>query len=85
MFLGQGAISKQKEVFIIESIIVDVDGTLWDTTEVVAQAWNKAISEVGGTTKVVSAAVVKCHLSLQSMVLASRKAANGQLMKLKNC
>lgn len=50
---------KQKGVFIIESIIFDVDGTLWDTTEVVAQAWNKAISEVGGTAAVVSAAVLR--------------------------
>jgi phosphoglycolate phosphatase len=44
---------------IIESIIFDVDGTLWDTTEVVAQAWNKAIAEVGGTATVVSADLLK--------------------------
>jgi phosphoglycolate phosphatase len=44
---------------IIESIIFDVDGTLWDTTGVVAKAWNKAIAEVGGTRTVVSAAVLK--------------------------
>ena len=44
---------------IIESIIFDVDGTLWDTTDVVAQAWNKAIAEVGGTATVVSAALLK--------------------------
>lgn len=44
---------------IIESIIFDVDGTLWDTTEVVAKAWNKAIAEVGGTATVVSAAVLR--------------------------
>ncbi|WP_312202450.1 HAD family hydrolase [Anaerospora hongkongensis] len=37
----------------------DVDGTLWDTTEVVAQAWNQAIAEVGGTTTVVSSSVLK--------------------------
>ena len=44
---------------IIESIIFDVDGTLWDTTAVVAQAWNKAIAEVGGTTAVVSSAILR--------------------------
>jgi phosphoglycolate phosphatase len=32
----------------MKNIIFDVDGTLWDTTEVVAKAWNKAVSEVGG-------------------------------------
>ena len=29
-----------------DGIILDVDGTLWNTTEVVAQAWNKAISRI---------------------------------------
>jgi len=43
----------------MRNIIFDVDGTLWDTTEVVAKAWNKAISEVGGTAAVVSATVLK--------------------------
>ncbi|HWR41074.1 MAG TPA: HAD family hydrolase [Patescibacteria group bacterium] len=44
---------------MIRSIIFDVDGTLWDSTEVVAQAWNKAIAEVGGTAAVVTAADLK--------------------------
>ncbi len=26
-----------------DAIILDIDGTLWDTTSVVAQAWNDAI------------------------------------------
>ena len=29
-----------------DGIILDVDGTLWNTTEIVAQAWNKAISRI---------------------------------------
>lgn len=29
----------------IDSIIFDVDGTLWDSTEIVAKAWTKALSE----------------------------------------
>lgn len=33
----------------MKNIIFDVDGTLWDTTEVVTRSWNKAILEVGGT------------------------------------
>nr|WP_324609431.1 HAD family hydrolase [Massilibacillus massiliensis] len=48
----------------------DVDGTLWDTTEVVAGAWNKAISEVGGTKAVVSAAVLKKEFGKTMRVIA---------------
>lgn len=33
----------------LESIILDVDGTLWDTTEIVAKSWNRAIREKGIT------------------------------------
>lgn len=43
----------------MENIILDVDGTLWDTTEVVAQAWNKAIAEVGGTAAVITSDILK--------------------------
>ncbi len=43
----------------MKNIIFDVDGTLWDTTKVVARAWNRAISEVGGSDVVVSAEVLK--------------------------
>lgn len=32
---------------MIDGIIFDVDGTLWDTTEVVAKGWNKALAECG--------------------------------------
>lgn len=31
----------------IDAVIFDVDGTLWDTTELVAQAWNQAIRNFG--------------------------------------
>ena len=30
---------------VIDSIIFDVDGTLWDATDVVADAWNTAIRD----------------------------------------
>ena len=29
----------------MKAIIFDVDGTLWDTTHVVAKAWNQAIKD----------------------------------------
>lgn len=43
----------------MQNIIFDVDGTLWDTTEVVAKAWNRAISEVGATAAVLTSSVLK--------------------------
>lgn len=33
----------------IDAVIFDVDGTLWDTTDLVAKAWNKAMEEFGIT------------------------------------
>lgn len=44
---------------MMNNIIFDVDGTLWDTTEVVARAWNEAIRVTGGTSAVVTAAKLK--------------------------
>lgn len=35
--------------YSIKNIILDVDGTLWNTTEVVAVAWNQAIQKDGGS------------------------------------
>lgn len=43
----------------MKNIIFDVDGTLWDTTKVVANAWNKAISEVDGITAVITSSMLK--------------------------
>lgn len=31
----------------IDAVIFDVDGTLWDTTDLVAHAWNRAVKEYG--------------------------------------
>ncbi len=31
----------------VDAVIFDVDGTLWDTTDLVAQAWNRAATEHG--------------------------------------
>ena len=41
--------------FETDAIILDIDGTLWNTTDVVAQAWNRAISKLNFPAKEVSA------------------------------
>lgn len=42
-----------------DSIILDVDGTIWDTTPVVAKAWNKAIDELFPQVPHVTADILK--------------------------
>ena len=42
-----------------DSIILDVDGTIWDTTPVVAKAWNKAIEELFPQVPPVTADILK--------------------------
>jgi phosphoglycolate phosphatase len=54
----------------MQNIIFDIDGTLWDTTEVVAKAWNKAISEVGGTSAMLTSAVLKKEFGKTMDVIA---------------
>ncbi len=42
-----------------DSIILDVDGTLWDSTPVVAKAWTRAVREGGCTDMTVTADMLK--------------------------
>lgn len=54
----------------MKNIIFDVDGTLWDTTEVVAKAWSRAVSEIGETATVISAKVLKKEFGKTMDVIA---------------
>jgi phosphoglycolate phosphatase len=54
----------------MRDIILDVDGTLWDTTEVVSKAWNRAISEVGGTDAVITSSMLKKEFGKPMNVIA---------------
>ena len=42
-----------------DSIILDVDGTIWDTTPIVAKAWNKAIDTMFPQVEHVTADILK--------------------------
>lgn len=55
----------------MKNIILDVDGTLWDTTEVVAKAWNRAISEVGGTAAIITPSVLKNEFGKPMDIIAN--------------
>lgn len=43
----------------LDGIIFDVDGTLWDSTETVAAAWNQAAEEFGGLNAHLSGVILK--------------------------
>lgn len=46
-------------VMKFEEIFLDVDGTIWNTTEIVARAWNRAIDEVFPQVPHVTADILK--------------------------
>jgi phosphoglycolate phosphatase len=56
---------------MMKNIILDVDGTLWDTTEVVAKAWNRSISEVSGTAAIITPSVLKKEFGKPMNVIAN--------------
>ncbi|MBL4936727.1 HAD family hydrolase [Clostridium sp. YIM B02515] len=55
----------------MKSIIFDVDGTLWDTTEVVAKAWNRSIHESGKTSPNITSSVLKKEFGKTMDVIAN--------------
>lgn len=40
-------------------MILDIDGTIWDTTEIAARAWNSAAEKLGVVTQKITAAALK--------------------------
>ncbi len=57
---------------MIDSIIFDVDGTLWDTTPLMENAWNEALADFGHPDVKVTADRLKGLFGLPSDVIASK-------------
>ena len=54
----------------MRDIIFDVDGTLWDTTEVVARAWNQAVLSAGIKEKHITGEILKREFGKPMNVIA---------------
>ncbi|MBP5568339.1 MAG: HAD family hydrolase [Treponema sp.] len=53
-----------------DSLILDIDGTLWNTTEVVATAWNAQIKEHFPNLKTVTADILKTQFGKPMNIIA---------------
>lgn len=54
----------------MKDIIFDVDGTLWDTTDVVAKAWNQAVASAGIQTTHITGEILKQEFGKPMNVIA---------------
>lgn len=55
---------------MIKNIIFDIDGTLWNSTEVVAGGWQKASDELGYSNAVITAERLKGEFGLPMNIIA---------------
>ena len=55
---------------MIKNIIFDIDGTLWNSTEVVAEGWIKAVKELGYSKAELSADILKKEFGLPMNIIA---------------
>lgn len=59
MLQNMNTLQDLKKYIQIDGLILDVDGTLWDSTSIVAEAWTKAIRENGCEELTVTADILK--------------------------
>ncbi len=63
--------SKMETKKAFDGIILDIDGTIWNTTEIVADAWNKAIKRSGFDAKKVNSETLKSEFGKPMNIIAS--------------
>ena len=55
---------------MILNVVFDVDGTIWDTTNIVAKAWQKAVDETGYSKVKITGDILKKEFGLPMDVIA---------------
>ena len=55
---------------MIKNIIFDIDGTLWNSTEVVAEGWRRAVKETGYSKCVITGERLKGEFGLPMNIIA---------------
>lgn len=71
-----------------DAVILDVDGTLWDSTPIVARAWQRAIRENGFPDYTVTADLLKGLFGKTMQAIAEQmfpEVSGGQQSKLMDC
>lgn len=62
--------SSESEKITTDGIILDIDGTIWNTTPIVAEAWNKAIEKTGYSIQKVSAEILQKEFGKPMNIIA---------------
>ncbi|MBR1651601.1 MAG: HAD family hydrolase [Lachnospiraceae bacterium] len=55
---------------MIKNIIFDIDGTLWNSTEVVAKGWRRAVKETGYSKCEITGSILKKEFGLPMNIIA---------------
>ncbi len=55
---------------MIKNVIFDIDGTLWDSTEIVAGAWRQAVKDTGYSKAYITADILKKEFGLPMNIIA---------------
>lgn len=69
--LCRPGITKTGEIMYTDGIIFDVDGTLWDSTPIVAEAWTQAVLKCGIKDRIVTAGELKQLFGKTMSVIAA--------------